>query len=162
MAKLRRRASWTARASAIKGDATQSSVDCAVTPWALEGVLEYIKQSSGNPPVYILENGKSIKGGLQLQQKDTPRIEYLNVYIGAVLNAVRNGSEFGHERLLRMLLGGYGSSYGLYYVNFSDSRLTRSPKFYTHWYAAFIKGDTTFLGSQGLAQLQSNFISSSL
>lgn len=31
----------------------------AVAPWAMEGVLEYIKQSYGNPPVYILENGRS-------------------------------------------------------------------------------------------------------
>lgn len=62
---------------------------CDDTPWGMEGVLEYIKQSYGNPPVYILENGKPIKGDFQQQQKDTPRIEYLQVYIGAVLKAVR-------------------------------------------------------------------------
>uniref|UniRef100_A0A0D3BKW2 Sinigrinase n=1 Tax=Brassica oleracea var. oleracea TaxID=109376 RepID=A0A0D3BKW2_BRAOL len=28
-----------------------------VAPWAMEVVLEYLKQSYGNPPVYILENG---------------------------------------------------------------------------------------------------------
>lgn len=54
------------------------------------------------------------------------------------------------------LLDGYGSSFGLYYVNFSDPHLTRSPKHSAHWYSAFIKGDTTFLGSQGTTQLQSN------
>ena len=27
------------------------------TPWGLEGVLEYLKQSYNNPPIYILENG---------------------------------------------------------------------------------------------------------
>ena len=59
------------------------------------------------------------------------------------------------------LLDGYGSSFGLYYVNFSDPHLTRSPKHSAHWYSAFIKGDTTFRGSQGIAQLQSNFSSSS-
>nr|VDD16560.1 unnamed protein product [Brassica oleracea] len=52
-------------------------------------VLEYIKQSYGNPPVYILENGKPMKQDLQLQKKDTPRIEFLDAYIGAVLKAVR-------------------------------------------------------------------------
>ncbi|XP_019099395.1 PREDICTED: beta-glucosidase 1 isoform X2 [Camelina sativa] len=39
-------------------------------------------------PVYILENGKIMKQDLELQQKDTPRIEYLEAYIGAVLKAV--------------------------------------------------------------------------
>ncbi|KAG2333334.1 hypothetical protein Bca52824_004514 [Brassica carinata] len=58
------------------------------------------------------------------------------------------------------LLGGYGFSYGLYYVNFSDTHLKGSPKLSAHWYSVFIKGDTTFLGSQGISQLQSNFISS--
>nr|VDC79310.1 unnamed protein product [Brassica rapa] len=140
---------------------------CAVTPWALEGVLEYIKQSYGNPPVYILENGKSMKGDFQMQQKDTPRIEYLHVYIGAVLNAVRNGSDTRGYFIWSFmdvyeLLGGYGPKYGLYYVNFSDTHLTRLPKLSAHWYSSFLKGDTTFLGSQGIAQLQSNFSSSSL
>ena len=60
------------------------------------------------------------------------------------------------------LLGGYGPKYGLYYVNFSDTHLTRFPKLSAHWYSAFLKGDTTFLGSQGIAQLQNNFSSSSL
>ena len=83
----------------------------------MEVVLEYIKQSYGNPPVYILENGlflsfslslvfffffwillpiayakrigKPMKQDLQLQKKDTPRIEFLDAYIGAVLKAVR-------------------------------------------------------------------------
>ncbi|KAL0710037.1 hypothetical protein Bca4012_017015 [Brassica carinata] len=140
---------------------------CDDTPWAMEGVLEYIKQSYENPPVYILENGKSIKGDFQLQEKDTPRIEYLHVYIGAVLKAVRNGSDtrgyFVWSLMdLYELLDGYGSTFGLYYVNFSDSHRKRSPKHSAHWYSAFLKGDTTFLGSQGIAQLQINFSSSSL
>ncbi|KAL9279680.1 putative beta-glucosidase 2 [Arabidopsis thaliana] len=64
-----------------------------VFPWAMESVLEYIKQTYGNPPVYILENGTPMKPDLELQQKDTRRIEYLQAYIGAVLKAVRNGSD---------------------------------------------------------------------
>ncbi|XP_013630319.1 PREDICTED: beta-glucosidase 3-like isoform X3 [Brassica oleracea var. oleracea] len=32
-----------------------------VAPWAMEVVLEYLKQSYGNPPVYILENGRPLK-----------------------------------------------------------------------------------------------------
>uniref|UniRef100_A0A0D3C6R8 Sinigrinase n=1 Tax=Brassica oleracea var. oleracea TaxID=109376 RepID=A0A0D3C6R8_BRAOL len=128
-----------------------------VAPWAMEVVLEYIKQSYGNPPVYILENGKPMKQDLQLQKKDTPRIEFLDAYIGAVLKAVRNGSDTRGYFVwsfmdLYELLSGYKFSFGLYSVNFSDPHRNRSPKLTAHWYSAFLKGNTTFLGSQGITQ----------
>ncbi|BAB10185.1 unnamed protein product [Arabidopsis thaliana] len=118
-----------------------------VFPWAMESVLEYIKQTYGNPPVYILENGMitsshffchckrigtPMKPDLELQQKDTRRIEYLQAYIGAVLKAV------------------------------SDPYRKRSPKLSAHWYSDFLKGKITFFGSQGIKQLHSNFSYSSL
>jgi len=136
-----------------------------VSPWAMEGILEYIKQSYGNPPVYILENGKTMNQDLELQQKDTPRIEYLDAYIGAVLKAVRNGSDTRGYFVwsfmdLYELLNGYKSSFGLYSVNFSDPHRKRSPKLSAHWYSGFLKGKPTFLGSQGITQLHSNFSSS--
>ncbi|RID60137.1 hypothetical protein BRARA_F03316 [Brassica rapa] len=111
----------------------------AIVPWVMEAVLECIKESYGNPPVYILENGTPMKQNLQ----DTPRIEFLHAYIGAVLNSIT----------------GYEYSFGLYFVNFSDPHRTRTPKLSAHWYSAFLKDNTTFLGSQGIAQLQSNFSS---
>ncbi|AEE32093.1 Glycosyl hydrolase superfamily protein [Arabidopsis thaliana] len=128
-------------------------------------ILEYIKQSYGNPPVYILENGKTMNQDLELQQKDTPRIEYLDAYIGAVLKAVRNGSDTRGYFVwsfmdLYELLNGYKSSFGLYSVNFSDPHRKRSPKLSAHWYSGFLKGKPTFLGSQGITQLHSNFSSS--
>ncbi|KFK40508.1 hypothetical protein AALP_AA2G005000 [Arabis alpina] len=134
-----------------------------VVPWAMEGVLEYIKQSYGNPPVYILENGIPLMREMQLEGKDTPRIEFLNAYIGAVLNAVRNGSNtrgyfvWSFMDLYELLVKGE-ASFGMYYVNFSDPNLKRSPKLSARWYSAFLKGNnTTFLGSQGITQLQANF-----
>ncbi|CAH2078301.1 unnamed protein product [Thlaspi arvense] len=142
-----------------------SAFEYAVSPWAMEGVLEYIKQSYGNPPVYILENGRPMKQDLQLQEKDTPRIEYLHAYIGAVLKSVRNGSDTRGYFVwsfmdLYELLRGYKFSFGLYSVNFSDPHLKRSPKLSAHWYSAFLKGKPTFLGSQGIKKWQSNFSSS--
>ncbi|KAG2331980.1 hypothetical protein Bca52824_003160 [Brassica carinata] len=135
-----------------------------VAPWAMEGVLEYIKQSYGNPPVYILENGKPMKQDLQLQQEDTPRVEFLHAYMGAVLKAVRNGSDTRGYFVwsfmdLYELLSGYKFSFGLYSVNFSDPHRKRSPKLSAHWYSAFLKGNTNFLDSQDIMQLQSNLSS---
>ncbi|KAG2291558.1 hypothetical protein Bca52824_038227 [Brassica carinata] len=131
-----------------------------VAPWAMEVVLEYLKQSYGNPPVYILENAR-----LQLQQEDTPRIDYLHAYIGAVLKSIRNGSDTRGYFVwsfmdLYELLRGYEFSFGLYTVNFSDPYRKRSPKLSAYWYTSFLKGNTTFLGSQATMQLQSNFFSS--
>ncbi|KAL0775766.1 hypothetical protein Bca101_040918 [Brassica carinata] len=142
-----------------------SAFEYEVAPWAMEVVLEYIKQSYGNPPVYILENGKPMKQDLQLQKKDTPRIEFLDAYIGAVLKAVRNGSDTRGYFVwsfmdLYELLSGYKFSFGLYSVNFSDPHRNRSPKLSAHWYSAFLKGNTTFLGSQGITRSQSNLSSS--
>ncbi|XP_010439366.2 PREDICTED: beta-glucosidase 3-like isoform X1 [Camelina sativa] len=143
-----------------------SAFEYAVAPWAMESVLEYMKQSYGNPPIYILENGTPMKQDLQLQQKDTPRIEYLHAYIDAVLNAVRNGSDTRGYFVwsfmdLYELVKGYEFSFGLYSVNFSDPNRKRSPKLSAHWYSAFLKGNTRFLGSQGIMQLQQNNFSSS-
>ncbi|CAA7044224.1 unnamed protein product [Microthlaspi erraticum] len=143
-----------------------TDLDYAVAPWAMEGVLEYMKQTYGNPPIYILENGKPLKQDLELQQNDTPRVEFLDAYIGAVLKAVRNGSDtrgfFVWSFMdLYELLSGYEYSFGLYSVNFSDPHRKRSPKLSAHWYSAFLKGNTTTsLGSQGITQLQSNLSSS--
>ncbi|KAF3488572.1 hypothetical protein F2Q69_00055778, partial [Brassica cretica] len=137
-----------------------TSFHYAIVPWAMEAVLEYIKESYGNPPVYILENGTPMKQNLQ----DTPRIEFLHAYIGAVLNSITNGSDTRGYFVwsfmdLYELLSGYEYSFGLYFVNFSDPHRKRTPKLSAHWYSAFLKDNTTFLGSQGIAQLQSNFSS---
>uniref|UniRef100_A0A0D3B2T2 thioglucosidase n=1 Tax=Brassica oleracea var. oleracea TaxID=109376 RepID=A0A0D3B2T2_BRAOL len=143
------------------------------------GIIHYLAANVTNTKPYfpgysdfysdcgITLSSKSMKGDFQMQQKDTPRIEYLHVYIGAVLNAVRNGSDTKGYFIWSFmdvyeLLGGYGPKYGLYYVNFSDTHLRRLPKLSAHWYSAFLKGDTILLGSQGITQLQSNLSSSSL
>ncbi|KAJ4871378.1 Beta-glucosidase 3 [Raphanus sativus] len=109
-----------------------------VAPWAMEG--------------------KPMKQDLQLQQEDTPRVEFLHAYMGAVLKAVRNGSDTRGYFVwsfmdLYELLSGYKFSFGLYSVNFSHPHRKRSPKLSAHWYSAFLKGKTTFLASQDIMQL---------
>ncbi|AAC24061.1 Similar to prunasin hydrolase precursor gb/U50201 from Prunus serotina. ESTs gb/T21225 and gb/AA586305 come from this gene [Arabidopsis thaliana] len=132
-----------------------------VAPWTMEAVLEYIKQSYDNPPVYILENGTPMT-----QHKDTHRVEYMNAYIGGVLKSIRNGSDTRGYFVwsfmdLFELIGRYDYGYGLYSVNFSDPHRKRSPRLSAHWYSDFLKGKTSFLDSKGIKELQSNFSSSS-
>ena len=42
------------------------SIQVVITPWALEGVLEYLKQVYGNPPVFVYENGLSLSLSLSV------------------------------------------------------------------------------------------------
>lgn len=119
--------------------------ELSVNPWALEGVLEYIKQVYGNPPVFVYENGQRMR--LNSSVEDTPRVEYLQAYIGSVLNALRNGSNTrGYVTWSFLdvfeLFGGYESTYGLCYVDFDDPDLKRYPKLSAHWYSRFLKGKT--------------------
>ncbi|KFK21927.1 hypothetical protein AALP_AAs61286U000100, partial [Arabis alpina] len=100
--------------------------------------------------------GRPMKQDSQLE--DTSRIEFLDAYIG---DPIRNGSNTRGYFVwsfmdLFELLRGYETCFGLYYVNFSDPYLKRSPKLSAQWYSAFLKGNnTTFLGSKGIKQLQS-------
>nr|BAO96250.1 Acyl-glucose dependent anthocyanin 7-O-glucosyltransferase [Campanula medium] len=111
-----------------------------VFPWGLQGLLEYIKQAYGNPPIYIHENGQRMKRDNDLN--DTPRVEYLHGFIGSMLDAMRNGSNtrgyfYWSFMDVYELLYGYDSAFGLYYV---DEDLIRYPKLSAHWYSGFLKG----------------------
>ncbi|CAN6887169.1 unnamed protein product [Brassica oleracea] len=104
-----------------------------------------------------------MKHGSTLQ--DTPRIEYIQAYIGAVLNAIKNGSDTRGYFVWSMidvyeLLSGYMYSYGMYHVNFSDPSLKRSPKLSASWYTGFLNG-TMDVSPQDITQMQSHFSGSS-
>ncbi|KAL6339797.1 hypothetical protein AAG906_034883 [Vitis piasezkii] len=128
-----------------------------VLPWGLQQLLEYFKQVYGNPPTYIHENGQQTKRNTTLN--DTGRVKYLQGYIGALLNAVRNGSNakgyFTWSFLdVLELLDGYGSCFGLYYVDLDDPDLKRYPKLSAHWYSGFLKGEN--VSSDGAIGIEKN------
>ncbi|KZV32353.1 lactase-phlorizin hydrolase-like, partial [Dorcoceras hygrometricum] len=106
-----------------------------VRPWALHGLLEYLKHVYGNIPIYVHENGQKTKRNQTLD--DTTRVDYLRGYIGAVLDAVRNGSNtkgyFAWSLLDCLeLLDGFDSSFGMFYVDLDDKELRRYPKLSAH------------------------------
>ncbi|CAN6872726.1 unnamed protein product [Brassica oleracea] len=144
--------SWTAF-----GNSSLVNVD--LLPWgleglfffffgkSLEGLLEYIKQNYGNPPIYILENALQENSGRptnhQSSLNDVGRIEYLHSYIAAVLNPVRKTRgyfQWSFMDLFELMEPNY--TYGLYYVNFSDPERKRSPKTSALWYSCFLNGTT--------------------
>nr|GFA49001.1 beta-glucosidase 11-like isoform X1 [Tanacetum cinerariifolium] len=111
---------------------TQFDVD----PLAFQKLLKYLKEEYGNPRIYIHENGQvQLRNGTLM---DTPRVEYLHAYIGALLESLRNGSNTKGDFVwsfmdLFELLDGYNTGYGLYYVDLDDKDLTRYPKLSAHW-----------------------------
>ncbi|GLT81820.1 hypothetical protein SLE2022_002510 [Rubroshorea leprosula] len=132
-------------AKMIPFEQNASVFEFPVTPWGLKGVLEYVKQTYGNPPVYIHENGQRIWRNSSME--DWPRIKSLSAYIGSLLDAIRNGSDvrgyftWSFLDVLEML-DGYQSGYGLYYVDLDDPDLRRYPKLSANWYSQFLKGKT--------------------
>ncbi|KAL4629164.1 hypothetical protein ACB092_05G288500 [Castanea dentata] len=119
-----------------------SVVEFPIVPSALQELLQYFKQAYGNPPIYIHENGQQTPHNSSLE--DETRVNYLHGHIGALLDALRNGSntrgyfQWSFLNLLE-LLDGFESSFGLYYIDMDDPDLKRQPKLSAHWYSHFLK-----------------------
>ncbi|KAJ7961780.1 Beta-glucosidase [Quillaja saponaria] len=134
-----------------------SAFEFPVTPWALQKVLEYLKQKYDNPPVFIHENGQRTRRNSSLV--DWPRVKYLHGYIGGLLDALRNGSNVRGYFVWSFvdafeLLDGYESSYGLYYIGLDDPDLKRKPKLSAYWYSNFLNRRS--LTSVGVIELLKN------
>ncbi|ONK72581.1 uncharacterized protein A4U43_C04F20900 [Asparagus officinalis] len=111
-----------------------------IYPPGLRNLLRYLKQEYGNPPIYIYENGYE---GVKHILNDTDRIDYLDRYIRSTLDAIRDGSNVRGYFVWSFLdvfelATGYESSYGLYYVDFSNVERKRQPKLSARWYSNFL------------------------
>ncbi|XBI66305.1 hypothetical protein VPH35_045918 [Triticum aestivum] len=99
-------------------------------PKGLQLQLEYLKETYGNLPVYVQENGM---GSADDSLDDTDRVGFLSSYMESTLNAMRNGADVrGYFAWAFMdlfeLLSGYQLRYGLYRVDFADQRLPRQAR----------------------------------
>ncbi|KAF7038284.1 hypothetical protein CFC21_048490 [Triticum aestivum] len=114
-------------------------------PKGLQLQLGYLKETYGNLPVYVQENGMGTSAdGLD----DTERVSYLSSYMESTLNAMRNGANVrGYFAWAFMdlfeLLSGFQSRYGLYRVDFTDERLPRQARLSARWYSGFLKHNGT-------------------
>nr|XP_023927650.1 beta-glucosidase 11-like isoform X2 [Quercus suber] len=134
-----------------------SAFEFPIMPWCLQAVLEYIEQGFGNPPIYIYENGQRMQRNSTLD--DIARVKYMHGYIGGVLDALRHESNtrgyFTWAFLdIFELIGGYGYSYGINYVDLDDPDLKRYPKLSAKWYSNFLKGRSINL--DGVIELEKN------
>ncbi|CAN6167614.1 unnamed protein product [Urochloa humidicola] len=117
------------------------------TPWALKKMLKHIKVKYNNPAVMIHENGAAGQpdpSGLNTYD-DEFRSQYLQDYIEATLDSIRNGSNVQGYFVWSFLdvfeyLFGYGFQFGVYGVDFNSTARTRYQRHSAKWYSSFLKG----------------------
>ncbi|XP_062088586.1 beta-glucosidase 11-like isoform X5 [Humulus lupulus] len=95
--------------------------------------------------------------------EDNSRVEYIQAYIGGVLNALRNGSNTRGYFVWSFLdvfelLGGSTTTAGLVYVDMDDTKLKRYFKYSAHWYSQFLKGKSK-LDRQQVIEFAENLLS---
>ncbi|KAK7793996.1 hypothetical protein R5R35_003959 [Gryllus longicercus] len=106
------------------------SVWLKTVPWGLRKLLNWIKNSYKNPPVFISENGFSDSGELH----DVGRIDYMKKYMREVLKAtVLDDCQVLAYAVWSLIdnfewLQGYTEKFGLYHVDFNDPKRTRRAK----------------------------------
>ncbi|RYY23012.1 MAG: glycosyl hydrolase family protein, partial [Sphingobacteriaceae bacterium] len=101
-------------------------------PDQFERLLLRIKDEYGNPPVVITENGAGFPGEDELKDgavNDQRRTEYLTKHIAAMESAKAKGAKVygyhvwsSHDNL--EWLSGYGSRFGIIYVDFKTQQRT--------------------------------------
>ncbi|XP_078159420.1 beta-glucosidase 5-like [Carex rostrata] len=125
-------------------------------PDGLEHMLEYLKATYDNPPIYVQENGLGMKTNSSLEDKR--RIEFIRGFIGSTLTAIRNGANVRGYFVWSFIdlfefLAGYDTTFGLYLVDFESEEKTREPRLSAHWYSDFLKNNgtisTTDLSNEG-------------
>eukprot|EP00105_Crassostrea_gigas_P000747 XP_011412672.1 PREDICTED: lactase-like protein [Crassostrea gigas] len=115
-----------------------------VTPKGIRRMLNWVKYTYGDFPIYITENGVSDLNGTI---KDEHRIFYYKHYINNVLKAIRlDGIDVRGYTAWSLMdnfewARGYSERFGLHYVNFSDPARPRTPKASARYYRSIIENN---------------------
>ncbi|XP_063805268.1 lactase/phlorizin hydrolase-like [Pseudophryne corroboree] len=113
-----------------------------ITPFGLRRLLNWIKEEFNNPPIYITENGISERG---TNLNDIWREHYYKHYINKALKAIRyDGVDLRGYSAWSLMdnfewAEGYTERFGLYYVNFTDPALPRTPKDSAKYYRTVVQ-----------------------
>ncbi|XP_037050547.1 myrosinase 1-like [Bradysia coprophila] len=103
-----------------------------IVPWGMRRLLNWIKETYGNPDLYITENGYADPENGTTD--DTTRIRFYREYINEVLKAIKldgcNVKSYTAWSLLDNFewTPGYSQRFGVTWVNFTDPERTRIPK----------------------------------
>lgn len=116
----------------------------AVDPGALKWVLDELRNTYGNPPTYITENGyvhtDTLVNG---KVDDAARIHYMERHISQAAIACQKGSDLRGYFYWSLMdnfewADGYDVRFGLIYVDYKNN-CHRIPKASYYWYKNFLK-----------------------
>ncbi|XP_059047373.1 myrosinase 1-like [Achroia grisella] len=115
----------------------------AVYPVGFRYLLQWIKKEYGDIKILVTENGYSTEGVNYTHDDD--RLKYHEDYINQMLLAIKEDgvNVIGYTAWSLMdnyeWTDGYKAKFGLYEVNFTDPRRTRTPRKSAKFYAELIK-----------------------
>ncbi|XP_077129154.1 lactase/phlorizin hydrolase-like [Ranitomeya variabilis] len=118
------------------------SIWLKVTPFGFRRLLNFIKEEFNNPPIYVTENGISERG---TNLNDEWREHYYKHYVNEALKAAKyDGVDLRGYTAWSLMdnfewAAGYAERFGLYYTNYTDPKLTRTPKESTKYYRQLIE-----------------------
>ncbi|RLM64228.1 beta-glucosidase 12-like [Panicum miliaceum] len=113
-------------------------------PQGFRELLLYVKETYGNPTIYITENGvdEATNNSLPLQEalKDDIRIEYYHKHLLALLSAIRNVKGYFAWSLLDNFewRDAFTVRFGINFVDYNDG-LKRYPKNSARWFREFLQ-----------------------
>ncbi|GJQ82457.1 hypothetical protein Trydic_g11868 [Trypoxylus dichotomus] len=113
-----------------------------VVPWGFRKLLHWIKEQYNNPEILVTENGFSTSGN---DVTDCRRINYYNVYLEALLEAIyEDGCTISGYTAWSFLdnfewMDGYLEKFGLHSVDFNDPERPRVPKMSSYIYRHIIE-----------------------
>ena len=142
-------------AEVFRPEGIDSAFNGPVRPDQFRALLDRIRVDYGNPTVFITENGAGFPGEDQLVNgtvRDVRRCRYLVEHVAAMKQSIAAGSDVrgyhvwsSHDNL--EWLSGYGSRFGVVYVDFDTQK--RTPKLSAEIYARIVRGESVAAGDCG-------------
>lgn len=133
---------WPLKAKTVKQEgAIYSETGWEVYPRGLTDTLVWLKESYGDVPIYITENGSAFADPDEAPSgrlEDTLRVEYLKAHVRACSDAIREGVDLRGYMAWSLLDNlewslGYSKRFGIVHTNFKTQERTvkDSGKLYT-------------------------------
>ncbi|XP_026727748.1 lactase-phlorizin hydrolase-like, partial [Trichoplusia ni] len=110
-----------------------------VYPEGMRHILVWLREQYGDIEFVIAENGFPTYGGLE----DSNRVNYHKEYLEQILLAINDGVNVTHYTAWSLMdnfewVDGYAPKFGLYEVDFTDPKRTRTPRQSAYYYASVI------------------------
>ncbi len=124
---------WPLKARSVKQEgATYSDTGWEVYPQGLTDTLLWLKQTYGDTPIYITENGSAFPDPDEIADgrlEDTLRVEYLKAHVRACSDAIRQGVDLRGYMAWSLLDNlewslGYSKRFGIVHTNFKTQQRT--------------------------------------